>query len=254
MMKNIRKRLLISMFLMLIGILMAGGMTVSAATVPKKVHISPGTADFLYLTDIASGDKIKNIKTSSKNLVARFNGRLLHREENSDQLYTNMGISLYAKKTGQYKISFDLCNSKGKVKKKCKVDVYAYKNQPFKSIKYDNMALSETYQKNIASKANGKLTVTMNSGYKLKKIRISTKEDHVYGVLDFKTVKNGSRIHIVTITKPDVHTRGSLESGDFEDYVWDSLFACTCIEIQYVDKYTKETCTVVRYLYFPQYK
>lgn len=251
-MKKIRKKLLASVFLMMLGVLMAGAMTVSAATVPKKVHISPQTGDFFRVYGISSGYTIKNIKTNSKNLVANFGDRILSREEGSDELYSHLAVTLYAKKSGKYKLSFNICDAKGKVKKKCSVTVYAYKNQPFKSIKYGDMAVSETYLKNVASKSTGTFKVTMNSGYKLKKIRISTKEDPIYGPQGFKTVKNNSKIKLITSWKPDIRTSGSLDGDAFEDYLWDSIFVCTYIEIQYVDKYTKETCTTWRYIYYPQ--
>lgn len=251
-MKKIRKKLLASVFLMMLGVLMAGAMTVSAATVPKKAHISPLKGDYYLVYDIASGYTIKNVKTNSKNLVAHFTERVLHRDEGSDELYSHLAIYLYAKKSGQYKLSFNICDAKGKVKKKCSVTVYAYKNQPFKSIKYGDMTVSETYLKNVASKSTGTFKVTMNSGYKLKKIKISTEESHIYGGMNYKTVKNGSRIKLVTSTEPDVHSSGSLDDDYYEDYLWDAIFSCTYIEIQYVDKYTKETCTTWRYIYYPQ--
>lgn len=118
--------------------------TVSAAetakrSVPKKVRIYSDVYDnYAIEFDYANaGDQIKNLKTSSKNLVARQTRQNSASEENSTSADDNSAdIGLYAKKEGQYTVSFDIYSRDGSIKRSShKVTVYAKNDSPVKSIK-----------------------------------------------------------------------------------------------------------------------
>lgn len=66
---------------------------------------------------------IKNIKTSSKNLIAK---NTHYYTTSSDDTYTDTfaSIGLYAKKTGKYKVTYNICDKSGNKLSSGKVTVY----------------------------------------------------------------------------------------------------------------------------------
>lgn len=78
---------------------------------------------------------IKNIKTSSKNLIAK---NTHYYTTSSDDTYTDTfaSIGLYAKKTGKYKVTYNICDKSGNKLSSGKVTVYVKNDLPVKSVKF----------------------------------------------------------------------------------------------------------------------
>ncbi|MFR7962031.1 MAG: hypothetical protein ACLU6P_17385 [Roseburia intestinalis] len=107
---------------------------------------------------------IKNIKTSSKNLIAK---NTHYYTTSSDDTYTDTfaSIGLYAKKTGKYKVTYNICDKSGNKLSSGKVTVYVKNDLPVKSVKFAGKEVNYA----LTSKKSGKLSVKMNKGYTLKK-------------------------------------------------------------------------------------
>ena len=172
---------------------------------------------------------VKNIKTNSKNLIAK-NTR--YYTSTSTDEYTNpyAEIGLYAKKEGTYKVTYNICDKAGKKLSSGKVTVYVKNDLPVKSVKFAGKEVNYA----LTSKKSGKLSVKMNKGYTLKKITVTTYNKAGKEVV--KTMKNNS----------------TLKLGEYA-YIFDnsysngrnystSLAARTKITITYIDKYTKQEC------------
>ena len=172
---------------------------------------------------------IKNIKTSSKNLIAK---NTHYYTTSSDDTYTDTfaSIGLYAKKTGKYKVTYNICDKSGNKLSSGKVTVYVKNDLPVKSVKFAGKEVNYA----LTSKKSGKLSVKMNKGYTLKKITVTTYNKAGKEVV--KTMKNNS----------------TLKLGEYA-YIFDnsyssgrnystSLAARTKITITYIDKYTKQEC------------
>ena len=112
---------------------------------------------------------IKNIKTSSKNLIAK---NTHYYTTSSDDTYTDTfaSIGLYAKKTGKYKVTYNICDKSGNKLSSGKVTVYVKNDLPVKSVKFAGKEVNYA----LTSKKSGKLSVKMNKGYTLKKITVTT--------------------------------------------------------------------------------
>ena len=106
---------------------------------------------------------IKNIKTSSKNLIAK---NTHYYTTSSDDTYTDTfaSIGLYAKKTGKYKVTYDICDKSGNKLSSGKVTVYVKNDLPVKSVKFAGKEVNYA----LTSKKSGNLSVKLNNGYTLK--------------------------------------------------------------------------------------
>lgn len=212
-------------------------------SVPSKVRIYAKSYDnyaieFNYAN---AGDQIKNIKTSSTNLVAK---QTYQREEstqfsNEPENYARIG--LYAKKEGKYTVKFDIYSKDGAVKRSSHtVTVFAKNDSPVSSIKLDGKDLWDMNYSGFTTKKSGKLSIKMASGYKLQKIQIRTYDKDGKEVV--KTVKNNSKI---TLGKYAYSYKYEYESsytpGSYYKYWYKYLNAPTYIDITYKDKWTKQS-------------
>lgn len=173
---------------------------------------------------------VKNIKTGSKNLIAK---NTYYYTSNSSDKYAApyASIRLYAKKKGKYVVSYDICDKAGKKLSSGKTTVYVSDDQPIKSVKFDKKYLSSA----ITFKKSGKLSISMNKGYKLKKITVTTYNKSGKEVV--KTVRNNSTIKLGEYAQ--------IYDNSYSDgsrYFSTSLAARTQIKITYTDKYTKQKC------------
>mgnify|MGYP006934544629 CR=1 FL=1 len=220
---------------------LAAGTAQAKTSVPTKVRVYPQSYNNSAISfDYANaGDKIANLKTNSKNLVAR---QTYHRTEvgtSSDENAAEIG--LYAKKAGKYTVSFDIYSEDGSVKRSShKITVFAKADAPVSTIKLDGKDLSE-YAYTMINKKSAKLSVKMASGYKLQKIVVRTYDKD--GKYVEKTVKNNKKI---TLGKyPYSYAYGY--KSDYSNYRYNYwrkyLNAPTYIEITYKDKWTKQSET-----------
>ena len=156
----------------------------------------------------------------------------IHTSTSSDEYaapYASIG--LYAKKKGKYVVSYDICDKAGKKLSSGKTTVYVSDDQPIKSVKFDKKYLSSA----ITFKKSGKLSISMNKGYKLKKITVTTYNKSGKEVV--KTVRNNSTIKLGEYAQ--------IYDNSYSDgsrYFSTSLAARTQIKITYTDKYTKQKC------------
>lgn len=207
-------------------------------------------AQSAYTTSItvkyAKGDaRIKNIKTSSKNLFARQTQQEYRSYESTYSQYPfgYARIGLYAKKPGNYKVSFDVCDAAGKKTAKLTVKVRARYNTGYDSpIQKATFSGKQDAFYTLSKKKSGKFKVTMNKGYKLKSITMVTYD--AGGKRVEKKIKNNANV-----------TLGSYVDKYEEEYVynsyWDesesyasyhlstSLFATTTFQVEYQNKKTK---------------
>ena len=213
------------------------------ATVTKAVHIELDYGDdFAIEVEFAEkGDQIKNLKTSSKNIIAKVTNKYLSYQYGSKKNTANIG--LFAKKEGTYTVSFDIVNADGKKVSSHSVKVYANEERAIKSVKF---AGPQDFS-GVTSKTKGKLSVMMNKGYKLNKIVVQTYDKD--GQRKSETVKNNSTI---TLGKyPRIY---GWKKEPCYYYNWGtSITAETDIEIFYTDKYTKseESITYVMHRLAP---
>jgi hypothetical protein len=216
---------------MVLGLLVTPNSEVQAAstaTVTKAVHLYVGTCDdnAISVEFTKQWDHIENLKTSSKNLKAKIVGVNLY-NDNVKAPY-NAKIGLYASKAGTYSVTFDINDSDDEKVSSHSVKVYVNEELAVKSVTFSG---GEMYH--ITTKTKGKISVTMNKGYKLKKIVVETYDQS--GNTVSKTVKNNSNITLGTYPY-------SYESGEmYGDYynLSTSIMVPTFITIYYTDKYTK---------------
>lgn len=205
-------------------------------SVPSKVRIYSGYYDnyaiqFSYKNP---GDKIKHLKTSSKNLVARQTYHSEYSESYSPTFAGRVQIGLYAKKEGKYTVTFDIYSKNGKVKRGShKVTVYAKNDSPFRSITLDGKDADDPSH---AAKKSAKLSVKMAKGYALKSIQVITGDKN--GKQVEKKVKNNQKITFGQYAFID-----SYSSDDYYSYWSKGMNATTTIAITYKDKYSKQLDT-----------
>lgn len=208
------------------------------ASVTKAVHLNVGTCKdgAISITFAAEWDHVKNLKTSSKNLKAKITS--INMNTYNQQTPDTASISLYAIKKGTYTVSFDIYNESEKKVSSHTVKVYVNTDQAIKSVTF---AGEQTYA--LTEKTKGKLAVTMNKGYTLKKIILETYDKT--GEEKTQQVKNNS---IVTLGKyPHLYKSGKM----YEDYyhMSTSLMTYTGICVYYIDKYTNEETYEFYYLH-----
>lgn len=216
-----------------------------------------GGGGYTYISLSNQGDRIANVKSSSSNLIAKktYESYYISTSRNMDsewdeqlqdyvykektetsERYDYTYISYFAKKAGTYKVTFDVVMPDGGVRCTKTVKVTAtgssVNTSPVKSIKYDGKELYNYYP--FTTKTSGKLSVQMNSKYKLVKIEIGKRNSK--GEYDYKTTKNGKKI---TLAKSARYT----DKNSWSETKYDPLFPHTEIRITYQDKKTKEKST-----------
>lgn len=242
-MKNLKKMLSALLALaLLLTVFTVPTLEVNAATygkVPSKVRIIPHTVTNSPITfDLADEkDKITNIKTSSKSLKAKQTYNYVYNSKTSpenNQKYAE--IDVYATKQGKYTLTFDILKGNGKKRSTHKITVYAYDDVPLKALKINNKSYLDF---DLLTGNSGKIKVTMNKGYKLKKLE--------YGVynkdgskMTYKKIKNGSKITFGKYFYKYDYDFTSTNSSFYYNYWTRGLMAPTKIRITYIDKYTKQ--------------
>lgn len=252
------KRLFAGLLIMSVlfgGGLLNCGITASAASLsyPTKLHIGLGyaNADAIEIKLASAGDKIKNIKSSSKNLIAYQTSLDIYRSSDSPSSDRNAaGIGVYAKKKGTYTVKFSIYGKNGKKKSTKSVKIYANNDSAVKSFKVDG---KDIHSLNYVNKKTAKIKVTMNKGYKLKKIEVGTYKhtksgNNTESEMKYKKIKNGSKITLGTKPYYYGHKYEDTDPYNSNYYYYSEnwnkgMTATTEIRITYTDKYTKQTAT-----------
>lgn len=199
-----------------------------------------------------SDDRVVNVKSSSKNLLAKktrerritrtdvdYDYKTAQNITTTTTSYEDAYISYFAKKAGKYTVTFDVADKDGKVKCTKSITViargssnYTYVS-PVKSIKYAGKDL--WMHSPYATRTKGKIQVKMNKGYKLVSLevgKINSKGETVY-----KKVKNGKNI---TLAKSIRYITTDSDSYYSAKTTVDRLFPYTYLKVTYKNKKTKE--------------
>lgn len=215
--------------------------------VPSKVRVYSGsyTDNAIAFNYANPGDQIKNLKSSSSNLVVK---QTYQREESntystSSENYAQIGV--YAKKEGKYTVSFDIYSKDGSAKRSShKVTVFAKNDSPVSSIKLDGKNIWDADSNSaFTTKKSAKLSIKMAKGYTLKKIVIRTYDKD--GKTVEKEVKNNKKITLGKYGYSYSYNYQSTYSPENWYSYWSkSISAPTYIEITYKDKWTKQNETL----------
>ncbi|MBQ7065542.1 MAG: hypothetical protein IJN92_01855 [Lachnospiraceae bacterium] len=214
-----------------------------------------GSANYVYVSLKNDGDRVMNVKSNSKNLLAQKTRERYYRTTEKDYStgkyktevdYGITYIGFFAKKAGTYKVTFDVIKADGTLRctKTITVKTYSYTApgiNPVKSVKYAGKDLYTHYP--YTEKKSGKLKVTLKKGYKLVSIQIGKYDK---GKLVYKKIKNNRKITLATkkVSKSTTkYTNGS------STHTYDELFPTTYIKIMYKNKKTGETGEYATSLY-----
>ena len=267
-MKKAGKRVLFGSLLLVVLMFTMTFTVFAARNIPKKVRTSPNLFDSLYFTL----NRCEYIKiTSAKGLSAKIE------MENWDTQSSTSSVSIRytTKKTGDYKIVFNIYDAlTNKKKTSATITIYSREDGPVKKFlvngKENNFLLSD-YKKSAFT-----FKVQMNSGYTLKKL-----EYEACGKPKTTTTKNGNMTETVTqspLIRKSFKNGGSVPTPKYNrgafirDYEYATssgetqkghrmdnyavgqiggkeVIAYTRIIITYIDKYTKEEKTSSYYVY-----
>lgn len=207
------------------------------ATGPKAAHINTGNwNDYGIEVNFGStGDYIKSVKSSNKNLVAK-----VTRNYTSTYSKGYGYVGLYAKKKGTYNVSIDVYNKAKKKVNTLKVKVYVNSDTPIKKVTFDGKSNSDLFYR-MTTKKSGKFAFTLNSGYKFKNLTVTTYNKKGKEV----TKKYNSKSVKVTLGQYASKTE-ELQNDNYYYYhsMNTSIVAPTIFRITYVDKYTKQIDSV----------
>ena len=190
----------------------------------------------------SQGDaQIKNIKTNSKNLIARQTEQEYRKYEDSYDKDTPFGyaeIGLYARKAGKYKVTFDVCDAAGAKVSKHTVKVSASENVegtfPIRKATFANK--TDAFY-NLSNKASGKFKVVMNKGYKLESITMTYYNAEGKSVTE--TIKNNATVSLGSYAYKNEYEYSSKYSDYWYYNLSTNLFANTEFRVTYRNKKTK---------------
>ena len=206
-----------------------------------------GAITYIYLE--MDGDRVANVKSNNSNLLVKktresYSSTTTKDWETNQKTtkfnYRSAYLSFFAKKAGDYKVTFDVVRADGSVKCTKTINVKAvgshkYVN-PIKSIKYAGKGLYNHYP--YTTKTSGKLSVVMKKQYTLKYIEVGKLDKK--GQVVYKKVKNNKKI---SLAKKAVYAHDyNYESGGAK-YTYDELFPITYIRITYENRKTKKIDT-----------
>ncbi len=207
--------------------------------------------DIIEITYDAANAQLKHIKTNNKNLIARQTYQKNRKEADrwdKENPYGCAKIGLYAKKTGTYKVTFDVYAG-GKKASSHSVNVFVRSNTdtdyPIKKATFAGK--TEFY--GVTGKKSGKFKVTMNKNYKLKKIEVRTYDKNGREVV--KTVKNGAKITLGAYAykyENDYSYHSSYNSSWYYD-LSTRLFAETSVRVYYQNTKTNAESSASYTLY-----
>ena len=220
-------------------------------SIPSKVRVNSDTwndtAIEIQLADATH--TVANIKSDSKNAIAKITSLDVRSEEGEDaDIRNKISIGVYAKKDGTYTISFDILDKDGLKVSTKKVKVYAYRESALKSLSVEGSQKNSS----LLSKKSGKVKVTLKPGNKLKKLEYgvySPKENSNNREIKYKQFKNGAKITYGTNPYYYESEYTSEYNNYYSYYMNTSLVAPTYIRITYIDKYTKQEETMTSYYY-----
>ncbi|MBD5466015.1 MAG: hypothetical protein HDR22_09435 [Lachnospiraceae bacterium] len=220
--------------------------------------------------------KLVSVKSSSKNLVAKIvtNGSTTESEQKKEYAngrtedisksisYENDAeIGLYAKKTGNYKVTITTMLPTGATLKKT-ISIKATSNNPY-TFSYANATKKKDsdgqyYYTKFYSVKSGKLTVKAVKGYKITSIKFANSFD-ANGEFDFKSISSGTKVNLNTKTSRASKsvTKGSVDMKTYKHVItntrtkgYDYIFPVSAVKITYKDTWLGTTIEDTSYLYY----
>jgi hypothetical protein len=214
--------------------------TASAASCDSDVYVKTYKNGYYYtgtkygapieITFDEKGDDIANIKSESDKLkVYRV----------SVQTNKKKGlIGVFATTPGTYKVSFDIIGADKKVKESKVVNVHVSLfggSSVIKTVKYANKELwTSDFYDYVNIPAKGKLSVTLNKGYKLKSLRVGKYPKKGVNNYKYSKFKNGGNITLGKIAYS--YTSKGTSYSSVNNY----MAAITEVEVTYVNNKTKK--------------
>ncbi|MBD5545622.1 MAG: hypothetical protein HDR01_15600 [Lachnospiraceae bacterium] len=247
-----------------------------------KTKMRMEVEDPSYLADgikIAYNDKnhkLISVKSSSKNLVVKIiaNGSSVNSAEtreypdgrkediNKSTSYENDAeIGLYAKKTGNYKVTITTKLSTGATLRKV-ISIKATSNDPY-TFSYANATKKKDsngqyYYTKFYSVKSGKLTVKAAKGYAITSIKFAN-SFNANGEFDFKSISSGTKVSLNTKTNRTVNSlsKGSVDMNTYKHVItntrtrsYDYIFPMSAVKITYKDTWLGNTFEDTSYLYY----
>lgn len=221
----------------------AAKVTVSAKNVSVIVGQNYNTP--VRITYFKEGRTIKNLKSNSSDLLVK-QTRQSWNIHYADASNNCAEISMYAKKAGKYKVTFNVCNAQNKVVSKHTVNVTATTayNSPIKKATF---AGKLTYPSSIVSKKSGKFKVTMNKGFKLESITMQTYD--AQGKRVEKKIKNNANVTLGEYAYKNENNYEYSYSDSWSYYYYTNMFAETVFTVQYQNTKTKATGAMIYSIY-----
>jgi hypothetical protein len=239
-MKRLKKLIsFILVFGLMLGILVIPSVDVQAASTPSAPKAIRIRTDMCYRNDAITvtlangGDYIGDLKTSSKDLIAKVTW-INTSTDNAGESY----ISVYSAKEGKYKVTFNVYNKKGKKLKAFSVKVYVSNTDAIKSMTYGGKKVECSEFSNLMTKKSGKFSVKLNKGYKLKKIQVTTYNKK--GKAIKKTIKNNSTLTLGKYRGYDDSENTSDDGSYYSHFYYSDMFATTDIILTITDTYTQK--------------
>lgn len=243
------KRVVCGLFAIVMSVMMVLSVDCQKVSAAGKVYVNSdvrcGVGMKYYsgvrVTLAGENDRIKNVKVyqgkkKTTNLVVKVTS-----QRKGEYAY----LTMYAKKAGTYKVTFDVYkDSKTKrTSRTIKVHAQGY-NTVIKSVQLNGKNIVEdansAYSTYISNKS-AKVKFGLADGYKIKKITVSSYDQN--GEEKTKSFKNGKNV-----------TFGKYGYTYDSDYYWEKgMWAYTKFTITYVDKYAQSVdnneSTVTYYIY-----
>ena len=159
---------LASLFLCM-GLFIATGTTSQAASsIPSKARVYPKNISDVTFTLPKYNMEVRNVKSNNKNMIAKYTYGYSHKDSSEER--GNATISVYTKKEGSYKLSFDLYLN-GKKKSSHTITIYSKSDSPIKKITFNGKPWYEA-KTSYTNAKSGTVKVVLNKGYKLKKLEV----------------------------------------------------------------------------------
>ena len=214
---------------------------VTKLTYQAKVRTGVGVEfpGYVTINFVNRGDKVKNLKSSSKNLVVKPTATY-----SGYSSYTAT-YSLFAKKKGTYKVTFDVYNAANKrIARKKTITVYAEgRGDVIKSVKLDGKEMKH-YSNNdsaFTTKKAGKVQFAFGKGVDVLSIKVEKYDKKSVSVP--KSFVNGRKVTFGTYAYGSTYKNTSYYDGSYTEMT-KRFYAPTNFVINYYDKYSKQERTV----------
>lgn len=240
-------------------------------TEDSSEHLSGG----IKVTYNHSASKLVSVKSSSKNLIAKVvaNGSSTvstdtkeypdgRKEESSEVIYGNEAeIGLYAKKSGNYKVTITSKLPSGALLKKT-ISIKATSNEPYKfsfaNATRKKKADGSYYDTKFYTVKKGKLTVKPAKGYSVTSIKFANSFDDK-GEFKYVKITSGTTVSLNTSRTRTAKTVESYSYNgkkykrtltDTYTRYYDYIFPVSAVKITYKDTWLGNSYETITYMYY----